>query len=150
MTVPKVRLPCATLKPPKSRTMPVATDAQELDRRQEDEGQRHRLDMGIAIGLVDLVEFLGGAVFVGESLNDADAAQVFRQVADHVGVAGARIAEGDFGAAGENHRRQHDHRYDGEGRQRQLGIKREHHDDDATQQQRIAEQSDQAPARATD
>ena len=117
--------------------------AQKFDCRQENERQRHGFNVRIAVGLVDLVELLGGDVFVGKSLDDADAAEVLGQIADHVGVACASLAEGAFCPPREQGSRQHDQRNDGESDQRQLPIQRQHDQHDARQQQAIARQRDQ-------
>ena len=76
-------------------------DAEKLHCRNEDEGERNRFDVRVTIGLVDLVKSAGSAFFVGEGLDDADAAEVFRQITDEVGIARPRLAEGAFGTAGE-------------------------------------------------
>ena len=94
--------------------------------------------------LVDRLEALLGGFFLGEGLDGAHTADILGQIAHHGGNFGAGFTEGDARLAGKEPGGQEDEGQDGEGEQGEFGAHGEHDDDDADQDEDVADEGDDA------
>ena len=142
-----MRRACTAPRPtPYQSSSAVASASQEVDDREEEREDSHRVDVRVEVVLVQLVELAELARFAVEQLHDQHARQVLLQEGVDPRQADALLAVGGAHPALEHWLTRAITGSTASADQRQPPVEQQHDDDDADQRHQVARHRDHARA----